>query len=130
MSTFNVVKPGIGNVGSFQSSGVPWVSSSVVLPAVSGTPLEVSFPQVTKFVTVNNVSGNPLRVGFSLNGLTSTSNYFVVAANQLVTLDVKVVKLFLISDGASQATASLAAGLTGISSSELVNNWSGSAGVG
>ena len=43
---------GLNNVGSYQTSGIPWASSSLGLTT---SPAEVSFPSVTKFVTIKNL---------------------------------------------------------------------------
>lgn len=116
------MKPGLGNTPSYQVSGIPWVSSSVV-----NGEWALSFPNVTKFVTISNgnTSGN-LKVGFSSNGL-ADSNYMLVPPGEAVTLEVKVTEIYL--DGSS-VSASVAAGLTAIPAASLQNNWSGSAGVG
>jgi hypothetical protein len=116
------MKPGLGHTPSYQVSGQPWVSGSVV-----NGEWALSFPSVTRFVTVSNgnTTGN-LKVAFSSNGLAGT-NYMIVPAGESVTLEVKVTEIYL--DGSS-VTASVAAGLTGIPAGSLQNNWSGSAGVG
>lgn len=117
---------GLSNVGSYQVSAIPWASSSI--PASSGTPTEVSFPQVTKFVIVKNLSGNLLRVGFSDNGIKGT-NYFLLGNLESFAADIRVSKLYLMANSTA-TSASVVAGLTGIAANQIVNNWSGSAGVG
>lgn len=130
MSTYNYVKPGLSNVGSYQISGIPWASSSLVAPASGSTPLEIDFPCITKFVVVKNVQlSGELRVGFSENGVNGT-NYFLLSAGESFAGDIRVSKVFLMSDTGTPVTASIVAGLTGIPSAELMNNWSGSVGVG
>ena len=116
------MKPGLGHTPSYQVSGAPWVSGSVV-----NGEWALSFPNVTRFVTISNgnTTGN-LKVGFSSDGL-AANNYMLVPPGEAVTLDVKVTQIFL--DGSS-VSASVAAGLTSIPSEALLNNWSGSAGVG
>lgn len=120
---------GLNNVGSYQTSAIPWASSSLVAPASSGTPLQIDFPYVTKFIVVKNLTSNNLRVGFSENGIKG-SNYFVLTNLESFQGDFRVTKLFLLADGATPTTASVVAGLTGIGSGELQNSWSGSVGVG
>ena len=129
MSEFQY-KAGMNNVGSYQVSGIPYVTSSVA-PALGGTPVQISFPTVTKFLIVKNVnsSAQSLRVGFSQNGVTG-SNYFVLSQNESFAADLKVSSVFLIGNGAATVSASLIAGLTGIDAAQLPNNWSGSVGVG
>lgn len=131
MSTYSYPKPGLGNAASFQSSGIPWTSSSVA-PA-SGSSTEVfTFPQVTKFIVVKNVNDTDtlLRVGFSENGVVNSGNYFLLSRGESFAGDLKVTDLHFMSDGASPVSFSVVAGLTNIERRELVNNWSGSAGVG
>lgn len=125
-------RPGIGNAASYQVSGIPWVSSSLVIPASGSTPLEINFPQVTKSIIVKNVSTGPvqMRVGFSSNGVTNTNNFFLLSAGESFAADLKVTKLYLMSNNGTVLTGSIIAGLTNIPESELKNNWSGSLGVG
>lgn len=125
-------RPGIGNAASYQVSGIPWVSSSLAVPASGSTPLEISFPQVTKSIIVKNVSTGSvqMRVGFSENGVKNTSNFFILSGGESFAADLKVTRVYLMSNNGTALTASVVAGLTNIPASELKNNWSGSAGVG
>lgn len=124
-------RPGIGNAASYQVSGIPWVSSSLAVPVSGATTLEISFPQVTKSVIVKNVSTGSvqMRVGFSDNGVKGT-NFFLLAAGESFAADLKVTRLYLMSNNGTALTASVIAGLTNIPATELTTNWSGSAGVG
>lgn len=132
MSTYNYVKAGLSNVGSYQASGIPWVSSSLTIPASGSTPLEISFPQVTKNIIVKNVSTGTvnMRVGFSINGVVSSSNYFILSGGESFAADLRVTKICLMSNDSTILTGSIIAGLTNIPAAELPNNWSGSVGVG
>lgn len=125
-------KPGIGNAPSYQVSGIPWVSSSLAVPATGSSPMEISFPQVTRSIIVKNISSGSanLKVGFSANGVASGFNYFSLSPGESFAADLKVTKVFLLCDTAIQISASVIAGLTNISATELPNNWSGSSGVG
>jgi len=129
-----MVRPGLGNVGSYQVSCVPWSSSSLAIPGSSSTPFEISFYNVTKFITVRNTrlvtdASTPLRVGFSSLGVQG-SNYFVLLNGESFSADFKVSRLYLLGDTTSPTSASVIAGLTGIESNKLVTNWTGSEGVG
>jgi hypothetical protein len=126
-------KAGLWNAGSYVASGIPWVTSSVVVPLSSGTPTEISFPSVTRTVTVKNISTGTekLRVGFSSNGVKYTNNFFLLSPNESFSSELKVTDIYLLTDtGASAATASVIAGLTGIDITNLLSNWSGSNGIG
>ena len=151
---FRQFAPALGKVGQYQMSAVPYLSSSVHVPAAAliVAPTEVSFPSVTRFVTIINEatgSNKPLRVGFSSLGVSGSSaaggetnrNYFVLDNGESYTGEWRVSKLFL--HGASNpvggtggpvavydTTASIIAGLTGIPHASLSENWSGSSGVG
>ena len=128
-------QPGLGSVGQYQASSRPFLSSSIAVVA-SGTPVvKVSFPTVTKFITVKNTGpvgsdAAVLRVGFSENGIAGT-NYFILENDESYSADWRVSAVYLrVDSGAVNATASVIAGETGIDSLDLVNNWSGSVGVG
>ena len=121
--------PGIGNAASYQVSAKPFASSPLAVPASGAVSLQVSFPQVTKFITIaNTTAGSNLRLGFSDVGVKGV-NYFIIPGSTNFTTELKVTRVFLMSDNATPLSASLLAGLTNISATELPNSWSGSAGV-
>jgi hypothetical protein len=142
MSFNNPYYVGIANVGSYQVSGMPYATSSIAAPAVSGVPTVVSFPWVTQRIIVRNTnSAAPLRVAFSSNGAKGTNYYVIPAATSNTNYPesefrVKVNAIYLLSDLASPTSASVFAELTNIDSNLLINsgpsgsNWSGSIGVG
>lgn len=131
---------GLQHVGAYQVSGIPFVSGGISV-IKDAAPIQVSFPEVTKRILVSVKNGsNDVRVGFSRNGV-SNGNYFTVAAGTTVasrlTLDVKVSSIWLFCNtGSAASIVDVAAELTGISTTQLVNsgpsgsNWSGSIGVG
>jgi hypothetical protein len=130
MSEFRY-QAGLSNVGSYQISGIPWVSSSISAPTGSGTPTNIEFPFVTKSIIVKNTgaaNGPSVKIGFSENGVNGT-NYFLLAPSESFAADLRVTNLYVKSVGAA-TTVSIIAGLTGINISNLQTNWSGSAGVG
>ena len=131
--------PGLGSVGSYQMSGIPYASSSITVPVNSAAPLKIQFPYVTKFVTVvneNTGSNVAIRVGFSALGVSgSGKNFFLLDNGESYTGDWRLEDIFLISNSTSQTSASIIAGLTPIprgvpSFVATGNNWSGSSGVG
>ncbi len=61
--------PGLNNVGSYQVSGVPYITGSAAL--TSGSEHKISFPKVTRAVTVMNHSSNTLRWSFAATGSNS-----------------------------------------------------------
>lgn len=135
-------KAGLSQVGQYQLSGIPYVSGAIPVPNSNNGPISVSFPQVTRFVTITNTVTSSasaiLRVGFSALGVTGsgngpggsgTNNYFTLLPSASYTADVRVTKIFLMGENVP-TSASIVAGLTGISTGSLQNNWSGSIGVG
>jgi len=134
-TTFNY-QAGLGNVGSYQVSGIPWVSGSINAYNGADSTKLISFPSVTQWVVVANntsVAGQTCRVGFSKQGLKGVSgNYFLEVPSGSITprLEVKVTQLFL----SGSSNVSVMAGLAGIASTKLDHtvlspsgsNWSGS----
>ena len=131
-------RTGLGNVGSYQASARPFVSSSIILPPAPALSTKISFSTVTKFVTIKNTSPISglgakavVRVGFSANGVETGTNYYTLASQESFSADWRVSSVYLMLDsGLLNATASVIAGCTGINSLELLHNWSGSVGVG
>jgi hypothetical protein len=120
-------KAGLGNEASYVVSGRPFATGSV---NASGGAFRIAFPSVTKFVTIINNDTTALKCGFSENGIDGENHFFLNATSVgdgiSTTIDVKVTEMWF--DGSSDF--SVVAGLTGISAAEIVNNWSGSVGVG
>lgn len=132
--------PGLGSVGSYQMSAIPYASASITVPVNTGPCLKIQFPYVTKFVTIINtgsaVTPN-LRVGFSALGTSGSSanNYISLGYGESYTGEWRLEDLFLISSTALQTSASIIAGLTPIprgipAITGSGTNWSGSVGVG
>ena len=130
MASYNY-KPGLGNVGSYQVSGVPYVNGA--LNATS--EVKLAFPSVTSWIVVSNADGSGvLKIGFSSLGLSANDN-FLELADEAVSprLEVKVTELYLLGSN----NVSVMAGLTCIESININNsavspsgsNWSGSLGA-
>lgn len=138
MTTYRAWNSGLGNVGSYQASSIPYTTSSL---AIAGSPssdvVKISFPHVTRFVTIKNIGVEGatdclLRVGFSEKGI-ANGNYFLLNNEESYSADWRVSALYLRVDNTSSAmnaTASVIAGLTDIDPRDLEMNWSGSIGVG
>ena len=102
---------GIGYAAEFQSSALPFVTSSTA-PA-AGSPVRFDFAKVTRFITVANLGNTTLSFGFTRNGLTLSSNKYVLSGSQTVTLELRVREMWLQGEGGTPAY-SLCAGLTNI----------------
>jgi len=134
---------GLGNVGSYQVAGAPYVSSSIQCHDGNG-PAKIEFPYVTRWVIVQNNSSEAtedLKVGFSSFGVQG-SNYFTIFNRQdpanadrssiCPRLELKLTEIYL----TGSSNAEVIAGLTNIPVHRVDNialsgsNWSGSIGVG
>ena len=136
MATYNY-KAGLHNVGSYQVSGIPFVSGGITQApskTATGDPHEITFPQVTRWIVINNGGGDDedLEFGFSSNGVKhNTNKYILGGGQQSVRMEVKVTKLFYTG---SCTGFTIMAGLTGLETSVIDNqaisplgsNWSGS----
>ena len=91
---------GLGNVGSYQVSAKPFITSSIQVPVSGASSFEsINFPYVTKFVTIKNDGPNShgatLRVAFSADGLKDeNNNYFILSGSESFSADLKVTKTF------------------------------------
>jgi len=153
MPIYNQGPPGLGHVGSYQVSGKPFVSGGIDVSLYTNGPLEITFPSVTRWIIVRNSSksgdnSKKVFVAASANGFEkgaipstpapqATGSYFIVNDNytditynrqaRTPRLELKLTKLYL--SGAAD-NVDVIAGLTGIPTSTITNNWSGSEGVG
>ena len=92
---------GIGNVGSYQVSGIPFLTGA--LNATDGTETHVKFPYVTKSITVINtgsVSNSRIRIGFDSfekNGRVEANRNFIELANDQdsLTMNVKCKEVYV-----------------------------------
>jgi hypothetical protein len=140
MAVFNYGAPGLGHVGAYQVSGKPFVSGGIDVSHSNtrpdNTPLEINFPSVTRWITITNhdtTTDGDVKVAFSALGF-DTNNFFTVSRDSqdygdtmTARLELKVTRLYL--TGAC-TYCDVIAGLTGIDTIEIKDNWSGSAGVG
>jgi hypothetical protein len=91
----------------FQSSALPWVSSS----NVNTVPSQVTFNYVTRFISLTNLNTTgALKLGFTLNGING-QNYATVAPAQTLTLEWRCSNLWL-AGAVGSVSFSLAVGLT------------------
>lgn len=130
-------KAGLNSVGNYQMSGVPAISGSITVPANnagSGQGLQLQFPTITRSLTVRNDGGNVLRVGFAASAMSGAAGqadtqYFTLPSSGSFSEEWRVSDLWLMSDDATAAKATVIASLTGIPRDSLQNNWSGSSEV-
>lgn len=102
--TLKYPKPGVNDIGSYQISGIPYVTASLLQ---RNETLQINFPFVTKNFTVfnNGSSTTEVAVGFSASGTLSGSqgivggaksgNYFIVKGGTNFTAEVRCTTIFL-----------------------------------
>jgi hypothetical protein len=148
-------QPGASYVPAYQTSAIPYVTSSATLSDVptagnSVDPINIKFPYVTKHLTIRNTGANDLRLAFSYSGSFAPGeshnggeksahqhrNYFLIPtgsasanAEATQTFDIRCKEIFLLGDGGTTGF-SLIAGLTTINASNFPilsasNSWKG-----
>lgn len=108
--------PGMNRSEEFTTSGMPWVLTTT---ASINTPTQVVLPFVTKRLVVKNNSTGSLFFGFSVNGTTNGPERFVLLANEIIDLDVRVKEIFVMSSGSSVNEFSIYGGLTMIPATNM-----------
>jgi len=117
----NHPKAGPNSVPAYQLSGVPFVTASAGAE-VTTTPIEVTFPYVTRFFVVQNTSANPMRIGFTASGVEGTvnANYMILSGNDMTPrMEIRCKSLFFRNNGSGNCSFSLMAGLSTIESAEF-----------
>ena len=126
----NIYTAGLNNVGSYQVSGIPYLSGGI--DATSGASL--TFPYVTRWITITNSGSVDLLYGYSENGAAGSNVGIVLPNSTTPRLEVKVTELYM--QGGTGGGVYVAAGLTNLPTDRVDNiapsgsNWSGSVGVG
>jgi len=97
----NIYTAGLNHVGSYQVSGVPYLSGSN-LPGNTNDSLKFEFPKVTKSITVRSNHDEPIRVHFApyvagggLKGAQTQNNFVTIPASGSQTFDVKCKEIFI-----------------------------------
>jgi len=120
MATPRNRRPGIGNVGSYQVSGLPHITRSLMN---NTEQLKVTFPSVTKNIQIFVTGANPILVAFDSIGaeVNAFGNYLELgggdagtnAASGSISLDVKCKEIYLMA-AAGQSGFQMVSSLTGI----------------
>ena len=137
MSIYTPGPPALGDVGAYQVSSKPFFKGGL---SADATLRVIEFPTVTNWIhirnhTVTDRTADGPRISFSENGM-DTNNYFdLLAANaeqdtNSITIYVNVSKLYYKQSQPGGTSFDIVAGLTNIPTGSILNNWSGSAGVG
>jgi hypothetical protein len=119
--SLNNPKSGLNNAAEFQSSALPYVTSS---QAMSATTYRYDFDKITRFIFIKNhgANGESIRVGFTKNGVEG-GNYYIVDGSTNVgteaSFELRVKQLFIRSHTAAAPHFSLMVGLTNIDASMM-----------
>ena len=119
--------PGLHNVGSYQVSGVPWISGSLTLNANSED--KYKFPYVTQNIQVINYSSRTIRVHFASKdshsgGAITGLHYIELDSDEdSISMDIKCTKLYVSTPNDSGAAGEyrVVASLTNIPSGSMAD---------
>ena len=126
MALFTQYQAGIGSVGSYQVSGVPWITGSVNSLAAGGED-KIEFPTVAKAVTVINTDADSCDIHVHFNskllGDVSGGLHYVAlnALNDAFTFACKCKEIYISAPtwGGGAASYTVVAELTGINVNEM-----------
>jgi len=118
---FNRYGVGINHVGSYQVSGIPWITGSSA--QAKGQESQWKFPKITKSITVINNSAQDIRVHFASTGSDTgasgvmTGSHFVLlnSAEDSYTFNVKANEVYISAphaNGSDNASFTIVAELT------------------
>jgi len=117
-------RAGIGSVGSYQVSGIPWLTGSTGL--AGGGEDKIVFPSVAKAVTVINTdpSGDDdLRVHFNTSsaGAVQFGHHYVTLkdSKDSITFTMKCKEIYISNPGTGNSAYEVIAELTGIGKIEM-----------
>jgi len=116
MSNSHPYSVGINNVGSYQSSGVPYCSGSAAHP--DNTQVQYDFPRITRSITVTNTTGPAIIVHFNsqADGNIVTGRHYVTLSGSMTSqrFEVRTDKIFISNGSGVDASYSIAAEITSI----------------
>jgi len=104
---------GFQHSAEYQSSAIPWVTSSCVAPASTSPAACYEFPMVSKTITVINNGPGYLDLGFTQNGMRFGNSVSLPPSSSLW-VDWRVTKVYVRGNTPTQPIFSLAVGLTTI----------------
>ena len=118
-------KVGLGNVGSYQVSGIPYITGSTDID--DGQEQKISFPYVAKSITVINKSAVDLRIHFNSTSSAGgaqviTGLHFVTLtdAKDSITFNVKCKEIYISNaSGANNGSYEIIAELTSIETGNM-----------
>lgn len=118
-------RAGLGHVGSYQVSGIPWITGSTDID--DGQEQKISFPYVAKSVTIINKAAPDLRIHFNSTSSDGgaqviTGRHFITLtdAKDSITLNVKCKEIYISNaSGANNGSYEVIAELTSIETTNM-----------
>ena len=112
---------GIGSVGSYQVSGVPWITGSGANGLAAGAEDKITFPSVAKSVMVqlHDTNSDVIHVHFnssgSNGGVYEGNHFFPLTTDESsITFNVKCKEIYVSNASGGASSFELVAELTGI----------------
>ena len=122
MSNYYQFKNNVNDGSAYLVSGKPYATGSLSIPAIGTTKVE--FPEVTRWIYIANrdsAGSHRLRVAFTEAGLTDSSLYFEILADENSgILELRTNEIWLRGDTGTVDPVDVVAGLTSIPSSSLL----------
>ena len=115
MATPRNRRPGIGNVGSYQVAGIPFLSGCSSLN--NGSEMKIEFPAVTKNIKVFCTNANrSVRVHFDsqADGNTTSNLQFYTVTSGSIEMNVKCKEIYISNASGGASSFEIVAELTGI----------------
>ena len=115
MATPRNRRPGIGNVGSYQVAGTPFLTGTATI--TNGTEFRIDFPAVTKNLKVFCThADNSVRVHFDSkdDGNTISNIHFYTVTSGSIEMNVKCKEIYISNASGGASSFELIAELTGI----------------
>lgn len=108
---------GYAYAAEYQSSALPWVTSSTAPSA--GSPVRYDFDKISRFITLTNLGSttDKVSIGFTRAGIIG-SNKVIVTAGQTVSWEWRVKSVFIQSESGTPQY-SLGVGLTSIDAVQM-----------
>ncbi len=115
MATPRNRRPGLGNVGSYQVAGTPFLTGTATIS--NGTEFRIDFPAVTKNIKIFCThANNSVRVHFDSKDDSNTisNKHFLTITSGSVDLDVKCKTIYISNASGGASSFELYAELTSI----------------
>jgi hypothetical protein len=121
MATFDKYSVGLHNVGSYQVSGIPWITGSTI---ADGQEHRISFPKIAKSITVltSGTFNDEIFVAFNSSSAGSVyagNHYISLADGDAITFNVKAKEIYIKNSSGNAAGYQIVAEITNIPTSRM-----------